>query len=248
MARPARRVRPRLLAEVRPGLGLAGSRQAGLPAPRGAQPAARMGRPAGPRRRRPGAVRGGHERAVGTCAAGDRRALDHARHSSIAFGRGLGLFLRRGATGRRRAPPSRRGRRWHHSPCRTSPRRSAAAWSRSTCWTRSASGSPSPRRRSLQRSRASSPDARGGWCAATGGGPTWVNAAWLLWMGMMRLGYARGGRRGWPTALAETVDREGLREYYHPRTGEGLGAPDFAWTSLALEMANPDPRAASSYL
>ena len=78
-------------------------------------------------------------------------------------------------------------------------------------------------------------------------GPTWVNAAWLVWQGMLRLGYAEEADR-MATGLADTVDREGLREYYHPRTGEGLGARDFAWTSLALEMANPDPRAASSYL
>jgi hypothetical protein len=43
------------------------------------------------------------------------------------------------------------------------------------------------------------------------------------------------------SALAETVTREGLREYYDPRDGTGLGATDFAWTSLVLEMADPDP-------
>ena len=46
LARPARRVGARLVAEVRPGLGLAGSRQLGLPAARGAQPPARLGRAA----------------------------------------------------------------------------------------------------------------------------------------------------------------------------------------------------------
>ena len=34
--------------------------------------------------------------------------------------------------------------------------------------------------------------------------------------------------------LTATVMREGLREYYDPNTGEGLGARDFAWTSLIL--------------
>ena len=42
-------------------------------------------------------------------------------------------------------------------------------------------------------------------------------------------------------ALLGTITREGLREYYDPYTGEGLGARDFAWTSLVLEMADPDP-------
>ncbi len=77
--------------------------------------------------------------------------------------------------------------------------------------------------------------------------PTWVNAAWLLWLGMMRLGYVQEAER-MAAPLGEVVQREGLREYYHPRTGEGLGARDFAWTSLAVELADPNPAAASSYL
>ena len=40
--------------------------------------------------------------------------------------------------------------------------------------------------------------------------------------------------------LAAMVEREGLREYYDPFTGEGLGAHEFAWTSLILEMATED--------
>jgi len=39
------------------------------------------------------------------------------------------------------------------------------------------------------------------------------------------------------TGLIGAVEREGLREYYDPRTGKGLGAEDFAWSALVLEMA-----------
>ena len=39
--------------------------------------------------------------------------------------------------------------------------------------------------------------------------------------------------------LSGLVLREGLREYYDPFTGEGLGAREFAWTSLILELAEP---------
>jgi hypothetical protein len=78
-------------------------------------------------------------------------------------------------------------------------------------------------------------------------GPTWVNAAWILWLGMLRLGYEDEARR-LAGALAGAVERQGLREYYDPRTGAGLGATDFAWTSLILEMADPDAGAARSYL
>ncbi|MGH2952843.1 MAG: MGH1-like glycoside hydrolase domain-containing protein [Solirubrobacterales bacterium] len=78
-------------------------------------------------------------------------------------------------------------------------------------------------------------------------GPTWVNAAWLLWLGLCRLGYDEPARE-MATALEAAVLREGLREYYDPHTGAGLGARDFAWTSLVLELADPDPRATRSYL
>jgi hypothetical protein len=78
-------------------------------------------------------------------------------------------------------------------------------------------------------------------------GPTWVNAAWLVWLGLIRLGYLvqadELARR-----IAATVRASGLREYYHPRTGEGMGAVQFAWSTLVMEMVDPDPRAPSSYL
>jgi len=78
-------------------------------------------------------------------------------------------------------------------------------------------------------------------------GPTWVNAAWLLWLGLVRLGYvtqaAELGR-----LLVGAVLRSGLHEYYDPYTGRGMGAPRFAWSSLAMELAEPDPAAGSSYL
>ena len=78
-------------------------------------------------------------------------------------------------------------------------------------------------------------------------GPTWVNAAWLLWLGLRRLGYDQAAQR-MADGLIGAVEREGLREYYDPRTGKGLGAKDFAWSALVAEMADPDPKAASSYL
>ena len=78
-------------------------------------------------------------------------------------------------------------------------------------------------------------------------GPTWVNAAWLLWMGLRRLGYEQAAAR-LARGLIGAVEREGLREYYDPRTGAGLGARDFAWSALIAELAQPDPAAASSHL
>jgi len=78
-------------------------------------------------------------------------------------------------------------------------------------------------------------------------GPTWVNSAWLLWLGMRRLGYEEAAAR-LARMLIGAVQREGLREYYDPRTGAGLGAKDFAWSTLIAELADPDPTAVASYL
>jgi hypothetical protein len=69
-------------------------------------------------------------------------------------------------------------------------------------------------------------------------GPTWVNTAWLAWIGLRRLGY-EDAARVLAADLVGAVCREGLREYYDPRDGTGLGARDFAWSALIAEMADP---------
>ena len=79
-------------------------------------------------------------------------------------------------------------------------------------------------------------------------GPTWVNAAWLVWLGLTRLGYGEQAQ-----ALGERITSavlaQGLREYYDPYTGRGMGAVDFAWSSLVMEMLAADhATAAASYL
>jgi hypothetical protein len=71
-------------------------------------------------------------------------------------------------------------------------------------------------------------------------GPTWVNSAWLLWTGLVRMGYREQAR-----TLAEgvlgAVAREGLHEYYDPYTGAGMGARSFAWSALAADMLAEQP-------
>ena len=69
-------------------------------------------------------------------------------------------------------------------------------------------------------------------------GPTWVNSAWLVWRGMVRLGYEQQAAVV-AGAITETVAREGLREFYDPHDGRGMGATDFAWSALAVEMLDP---------
>ena len=78
-------------------------------------------------------------------------------------------------------------------------------------------------------------------------GPTWINAAWLLWLGLVRLGYGSEAEE-MGTRIRSAVASAGLREYYDPRTGAGMGARDFAWSALAMEFVSRDPDSPSSYL
>ena len=79
-------------------------------------------------------------------------------------------------------------------------------------------------------------------------GPTWINAAWLVWLGLTRLGYDEQAQ-ALGTRIMSAVLAQGLREYYDPYTGRGMGAVDFAWSSLVMELFAADPlAAAASYL
>jgi glycogen debranching enzyme len=57
-------------------------------------------------------------------------------------------------------------------------------------------------------------------------GPVWVNVAWL-----MERATGEAALRDGCIAL---VEKAGCREYYHPETGEGLGADSFAWTAALV--------------
>jgi hypothetical protein len=78
-------------------------------------------------------------------------------------------------------------------------------------------------------------------------GPTWVNAAWLLWLGLVRLGYEQPAEH-LARRIAAALAQNGLREYYNPQSGAGMGALSFGWSTLVLELIERDPRAAASYL
>jgi hypothetical protein len=78
-------------------------------------------------------------------------------------------------------------------------------------------------------------------------GPTWINSSWLVWLGLVRLGYTEQAAE-LAQRVTVLIDRAGLREYYDPFSGAGMGTISFAWSTLAIELAEPDPRAASSYL
>jgi glycogen debranching enzyme len=66
-------------------------------------------------------------------------------------------------------------------------------------------------------------------------GPTWINTNWFLSHALRRHGYSQLA----DTIVAksqEAIEKSGFREYYHPYTAEGLGARDFGWSTLILDM------------
>jgi hypothetical protein len=66
-------------------------------------------------------------------------------------------------------------------------------------------------------------------------GPTWMNTNWYISRGLRRHGFVPMAERI-EDASATLVERDGFREYYDPRTGQGFGAIDFSWSGLALDM------------
>jgi glycogen debranching enzyme len=66
-------------------------------------------------------------------------------------------------------------------------------------------------------------------------GPSWVNTAWLLLPALRDLGYADEARRI-TQSYAIAARRYGFREYYNPLTGRGLGARNFGWSTLLVDL------------
>ncbi len=66
-------------------------------------------------------------------------------------------------------------------------------------------------------------------------GPVWVNTAWLIWRGLVRLGYGSHADE-LADRITGAVRTAGLREYYDPFDGTGMGQRDFAWSTLVLEL------------
>jgi glycogen debranching enzyme len=64
-------------------------------------------------------------------------------------------------------------------------------------------------------------------------GPVWANLNWLLSRALRGHGREEQARALERTTL-QLVERSGMREYFDPVTGEGLGADDFSWTAAAV--------------
>jgi len=73
-------------------------------------------------------------------------------------------------------------------------------------------------------------------------GPSWVNTNWLLIDGLRRYGFTEHADALTDTTL-DMVCHGGFAEYFHPVSGEGLGARNFSWTAaLVIDLLKQTKR------
>lgn len=66
-------------------------------------------------------------------------------------------------------------------------------------------------------------------------GPVWIGVNWFVFRGLMNYGYRDVASRILEQSL-RLIELSGFREYYRPDTGAGLGAQDFTWGTLVVDM------------
>jgi len=66
-------------------------------------------------------------------------------------------------------------------------------------------------------------------------GPTWSFVNWFLCKAFERRGFAAQAQK-LRQSLWDLVRRSGFREYYDPMQGTGLGAKNFTWAALVIDM------------
>ncbi len=66
-------------------------------------------------------------------------------------------------------------------------------------------------------------------------GPIWMATNWFVYKGLRRYGFKKEAALILKSSLS-LLEKSGFREYYHPKTGEGMGARNFSWGGLVLDM------------
>tara|TARA_B100002051_G_scaffold276792_1_gene328184 strand:- start:4187 stop:5431 length:1245 start_codon:yes stop_codon:yes gene_type:complete len=66
-------------------------------------------------------------------------------------------------------------------------------------------------------------------------GPIWMVVNWCVYQGLKRYGFNEEAAK-LKTSTEELIRKSGMREYYHPETGQGMGADRFTWAGLILDM------------
>lgn len=66
-------------------------------------------------------------------------------------------------------------------------------------------------------------------------GPVWMNVNWFIYHGLKNYGLDKEADKIKRGSL-ELVEKAGFREYFNPKSGDGLGAEGFTWAGLILDM------------
>jgi len=66
-------------------------------------------------------------------------------------------------------------------------------------------------------------------------GPTWIATNWFIYKGLLNYGFNGVAEQIKETSI-KLIQESGFREYFNPQTGEGLGAKNFTWGVLVLDM------------
>lgn len=66
-------------------------------------------------------------------------------------------------------------------------------------------------------------------------GPAWSAVNWFVFRGLLDYGYRQEAELVLESTM-RLIEQSGFREYYDPHTGEGLGAKDFSWGALIVDM------------
>jgi glycogen debranching enzyme len=66
-------------------------------------------------------------------------------------------------------------------------------------------------------------------------GPSWVFLNWFLHGILIKYGQRDAAENLTKTVL-NLIEKSGFREYYEPFTGQGMGAKDFTWAGLVIDM------------
>lgn len=66
-------------------------------------------------------------------------------------------------------------------------------------------------------------------------GPTWIATNWFIFKGLQDYGFDDLAKKIRKTSI-DLVENQGFFEYFNPETGQGLGARDFTWGTLVVDM------------
>src|SRR3989338_7820167 len=66
-------------------------------------------------------------------------------------------------------------------------------------------------------------------------GPVWIGAHWFICRWLMRYGFTEEAEDIRKKSIA-LLERSGFRECFNPETGAGMGAHNFTWGALVLDM------------